>query len=72
MDTYNYSGRRIYQYAATVVSEVNRPYVPTGGAKLTAEIEVEPGRRRNQPRDRALCRREWVMAGTTRAATCRR
>jgi len=41
---------------ATVVSEVNRPYVPTGGAKLTAEIEVEPGRLEEPPtRQIALC-----------------
>ena len=41
---------------ATVVSEVNRPHVPTGGAKLTAEIEVEPGRLEEQStRQIALC-----------------
>ncbi|WP_336339330.1 vWA domain-containing protein [Haloarcula brevis] len=41
---------------ATVVTEVNRPYVPTGGAKLTAEIEVEPGRLEDRPtRQIALC-----------------
>ncbi|MFB6222957.1 MAG: VWA domain-containing protein [Haloarcula sp.] len=41
---------------ATVVTKVNRPCVPTGGAKLTAEIEVEPGRLEEQPtRQIALC-----------------
>ena len=41
---------------ATVVTEVNRPYVPTEGAKLTAEIEVEPGTMEERPtRQIALC-----------------
>ncbi|MDS0259314.1 VWA domain-containing protein [Haloarcula sp. S1CR25-12] len=41
---------------ANVVTDVNRPYVPAGGAKLTAEIEVEPGQLDRQPtRHIALC-----------------
>lgn len=41
---------------ATVVTDVNRPYVPAGGAKLTAEIEVEPGEQKVEPvRHIALC-----------------
>ncbi|MFC6864900.1 VWA domain-containing protein [Halomicroarcula sp. GCM10025817] len=39
-----------------VVTDVNRPYVPGDGAKLTAEIEVDPGRRAGRPtRQIALC-----------------
>ncbi|MFC7018907.1 MULTISPECIES: vWA domain-containing protein [Haloarcula] len=41
---------------ANVVTDVNRPYVPGDGAKLTAEIEVDPGRRAGRPtRQLALC-----------------
>jgi Ca-activated chloride channel family protein len=41
---------------ANVVTDVNRPYVPGDGAKLTAEIEVDPGRREGRPtRQIALC-----------------
>jgi Ca-activated chloride channel family protein len=41
---------------ANVVTDVNRPYIPAGGAKLTAEIEVEPGQLEQRPtRQIALC-----------------
>jgi len=41
---------------ANVVTDVNRPYVPASGAKLTAEIEVEPGTQDVAPtRHIALC-----------------
>jgi Ca-activated chloride channel family protein len=41
---------------ANVVTDVNRPYIPADGAKLTAEIEVEPGRLEQRPtRQIALC-----------------
>ena len=41
---------------AKVVTDVNRPFIPATGAKLTAEIEVEPGRQEQQPtRQIALC-----------------
>jgi len=41
---------------ANVVTDVNRPYIPAGGAKLTAEIEVEPGQLEEEPtRHIALC-----------------
>jgi Ca-activated chloride channel family protein len=41
---------------ANVVTDVNRPYVPESGAKLTAEIEVEPGQLEQRPtRHIALC-----------------
>ncbi|MDS0276193.1 VWA domain-containing protein [Halomicroarcula sp. S1AR25-4] len=41
---------------ANVVTDVNRPYVPGSGAKLTAEIEVEPGQQDERPtRQIALC-----------------
>ncbi|MFC7027812.1 VWA domain-containing protein [Halomicroarcula sp. GCM10025710] len=41
---------------ANVVTDVNRPYVPGDGAKLTAEIEVDPGRREGRStRQIALC-----------------
>ena len=41
---------------ANVVTDVNRPYVPETGAKLTAEIEVEPGQQDERPvRHIALC-----------------
>jgi len=41
---------------ANVVTDVNRPYIPGTGAKLTAEIEVEPGQQNEQPtRQIALC-----------------
>jgi len=41
---------------ANVVTDVNRPAVPGDGAKLTAEIEVEPGGQSERPtRQIALC-----------------
>ncbi len=41
---------------ANVVTDVNRPYIPGSGAKLTAEIEVEPGQQEVNPtRHIALC-----------------
>jgi len=41
---------------ANVVTDVNRPYIPAGGAKLTAEIEVDPGQQERTPtRQIALC-----------------
>ncbi|WP_276272344.1 vWA domain-containing protein [Haloarcula litorea] len=41
---------------ANVVTDVNRPYVPAAGAKLTAEVEVEPGAQEERPtRQIALC-----------------
>ena len=41
---------------ANVVTDVNRPYIPDAGAKLTAEIEVEPGQLEKRPtRQIALC-----------------
>jgi len=41
---------------ANVVTDVNRPYIPESGAKLTAEIEVEPGQLEQRPtRQIALC-----------------
>jgi len=41
---------------ANVVTDVNRPYIPAGGAKVTAEIEVEPGQLEQRPtRQIALC-----------------
>jgi len=41
---------------AKVVTDVNRPFIPASGAKLTAEIEVEPGRQEQRPtRQIALC-----------------
>lgn len=41
---------------ANVVTDLNRPYIPAGGAKLTAEIEVDPGELEQQPtRHIALC-----------------
>ncbi|WP_135303224.1 vWA domain-containing protein [Haloarcula amylovorans] len=41
---------------ANVVTDANRPHVPGDGAKLTAEIEVEPGQQDEQPtRQIALC-----------------
>ncbi|WP_254278893.1 vWA domain-containing protein [Haloarcula marina] len=41
---------------ANVVTDVNRPSVPASGAKLTAEIEVEPGQQTARPtRQIALC-----------------
>jgi Ca-activated chloride channel family protein len=41
---------------ANVATDVNRPYIPGSGAKLTAEIEVEPGQQEVSPtRHIALC-----------------
>ena len=41
---------------ANVVTDVNRPYVPGSGSKVTAEIEVEPGQLEQRPtRQVALC-----------------
>ncbi len=41
---------------ANISTDVNRPYVPSDGAKITAEIDVEPGQQReNVRRHVALC-----------------
>jgi len=41
---------------ANVETDVNRPYVPGDGARVTAEIEVDPGRQERRPtRQIALC-----------------
>lgn len=39
---YTYESLR-YHVMAKISTEVNRPYVPSDGAKITAEIDVEPG-----------------------------
>jgi len=41
---------------ATISTDVNRPYLPSDGAKITAEIDVEPGEQdANVRRHVALC-----------------
>ena len=41
---------------ATISTDVNRPYVPSDGATITAEIDVEPGRQEAEVRRHvALC-----------------